>query len=92
MLQNAYLLAKIGADTAESEQHFAEILPIGRGGLPGGLRRPAGDQAVRTKKKGNARRPLSHVFPDVCADQVRQGNACLRWRLPYECHVCFIRW
>ena len=30
MLQNAYLLAKIGADTAENEQHFAEIVPIGR--------------------------------------------------------------
>ena len=27
MLQNAYILAKIGADTAENEQHFAEILP-----------------------------------------------------------------
>ena len=27
MLQNAYLLAKIGADTADNEQHFAEILP-----------------------------------------------------------------
>ena len=26
MLQNAYLLAKIGADTAKNEQHFAEIL------------------------------------------------------------------
>ena len=25
-----YLLAKIGADTAENEHHFAEILPIGR--------------------------------------------------------------
>ena len=25
-----YLLAKIGAETAENEQHFAEILPIGR--------------------------------------------------------------
>ena len=32
MLKNAYLLAKIGADTAENEQHFAEILPIGRRG------------------------------------------------------------
>ena len=30
MLQNAYLVAKIGADKAENEQHFAEILPIGR--------------------------------------------------------------
>ena len=27
MLQNAYLLAKIGADTAENEQHFAENVP-----------------------------------------------------------------
>ena len=27
MLQNAYLVAKIGADTAENEQHSAEILP-----------------------------------------------------------------
>ena len=27
MLQNACLLAKIGADTAENEQHFAESLP-----------------------------------------------------------------
>ena len=30
MLQNAYFLAKIGADTAENEQQFAEILPIDR--------------------------------------------------------------
>ena len=27
MLQNTYSLAKIGADTDENEQHFAEILP-----------------------------------------------------------------
>ena len=27
MLQNAYFVAKIGADTAENEQHSAEILP-----------------------------------------------------------------
>ena len=45
MLQNAYFLAKIGADTAENEQHFAEILPkignyggagFGAGGEAGG--------------------------------------------------------
>ena len=30
MLKNAYLLAKIGAHTAENEQHLAEVLPIGR--------------------------------------------------------------
>ena len=29
MLQNAYLLAKIGADTAENERNFAEILQKG---------------------------------------------------------------
>ena len=28
MLKNAYLLAKIGADTAENEQHFAEMFGI----------------------------------------------------------------
>ena len=33
MLQNAYLLAKIGADTAENERDFAEILPK-TGNLP----------------------------------------------------------
>ena len=27
MLKNAYLLAKIGADTAEDERNFAEDLP-----------------------------------------------------------------
>ena len=32
MLQYAYFLAKIGADIAENEQHFADILPIGRRG------------------------------------------------------------
>ena len=30
MLQSAYLIAKISADTAENELNFAEILPIGR--------------------------------------------------------------
>ena len=34
MLQNAYLLAKIGADTAENEQHFAEILPTDGAAVP----------------------------------------------------------
>ena len=34
MRQNAYLLAKIGADTAENEQHFAEILPKTGNELP----------------------------------------------------------
>ena len=39
MLQNACFLAKIGADAAENEQHFAEILPtdavVRRAAAPG---------------------------------------------------------
>ena len=44
MLQNAYFLAKIGADTAENEQHFAEILPTDALWL-------AGRQAVREMQR-----------------------------------------
>ena len=34
MLKNAYFLAKIGADTAENERNFAEILaPVPLGGV-----------------------------------------------------------
>ena len=35
MLENAYLLAKIGADTAENERNFAEKLPK-KGNYPTG--------------------------------------------------------
>ena len=49
MLQNAYFLAKIGADTAENEQHFAEILPIGR--------RVADRCPGRRRGPGTGRRP-----------------------------------
>ena len=45
MLQNAHLLAKIGADTAENERNFAENLPkIGNyptGPLPVGYKQVA---------------------------------------------------
>ena len=58
MLQNAYLLAKIGADTAENEQHFAEILPIGRRvadrSHAAGLVRPP-EQPARHPRGGGAR-------------------------------------
>ena len=45
MLKGAYLLAKIGADPAENEQHLAEILTtFRRDGMnqDGGAERPAG--------------------------------------------------
>ena len=63
MLQNAYFLAKIGADTAENEQHFAEILPIGRRRPPGLLRaeprrghqhRAERDAAIRGRATGES--------------------------------------
>ena len=42
MLQNAYFLAKIGADTAENEQHLAEILRRVPEGAADGHRDPGG--------------------------------------------------
>ena len=53
MLQNAYFLAKIGADTAENEQHFAEILPR-TGNYPTG---PPGPQRVRWAAAAPSTRP-----------------------------------
>ena len=74
MLSNAYLLAKIGADTAENEQHFAENMPIGRrvadrgrGGpasrgeardAPGRLRRGL----VRRAERGAGRRLINSII------------------------------
>ena len=63
MLQNAYFLAKIGADTAENEQHFAEILPK-IGNYPTGS--PRRGAAVlgggRTSRRGKP--PLAAVLPN----------------------------
>ena len=64
MLQNAYLLAKIGADTAENDRKFAENLPkIGNyttGPLParGGQGRRGGARAGggRAGRGGRGRR------------------------------------
>ena len=55
MLQNAYFLGKIGADTAENEQHFAEILPK-LGGVPN--RCPAPKEG-RGAPRGRDRGPLA---------------------------------
>ena len=59
MLQNAYFLAKIGADTAENEQHFAEILPtdalwlwLSLCGLRVQLARPLPRPAIEAQKAG----------------------------------------
>ena len=68
MLQNAYFLAKIGADTAENEQHFAEILPKTRnyptGPVPSSDARRAGGR--RHEPEGLApRRGVHRAGPSV---------------------------
>ena len=74
MLQNAYLIAKIGADTAENEHHFAEILPIGRRvaeGEAGGPRRGerAGQPALEPCDPSHgyaARRCSRYLLDRIC--------------------------
>ena len=65
MLKNAYLLAKIGADTAENERKFAKISPK-KWQLP-------------YQKNGNllqlARSPLQEA---LCIEQMEQQNPVLR--------------
>ena len=61
MLQNAYLLAKIGANTAENEQHFAEFCQK--------LSKPEGDRfkrvADRLALRAVARRALRRRADDL---------------------------
>ena len=51
MLQNAYFLAKIGADTAENERHFAESLPK-IGNYPTGPPRVPGPRPRAERSRG----------------------------------------
>ena len=61
MLQNAYFLAKIGADTAENEQHFAEILPTDAALLP----RQAEFGRVRGEVQGELRFARARTAADL---------------------------
>ena len=77
MLQNAYFLAKIGADTAENEQHFAKILPKTGNyptGPPGRRSGPLnrcsdvgsiGGEAAKEKSDAARRRPGSAEDPNA---------------------------
>ena len=62
MLTNAYFLAKIGADTAENEQHLAEILPIGR--APVGLALERAELAEPPEELEVERDALLHPAPE----------------------------
>ena len=71
MRQNADLLAKIGADTAENEQHFAAILPIGRRVADHGPARSYGMhrgplEAHRGASGRAPRRPDEATSPQTC--------------------------
>ena len=90
MLQNAYLLAKIGADTAENEQHFAEISSAWTDRRPGRglplLFRHAGDTGSRLRHLAKSCRIFSRIFaeneprPVFCIDQ---GSRDLIWERFY---------
>ena len=60
MLQNAYLLAKIGADTAENDRNFAEILPKIRN-YPSSY--PSRSAAWAPRPWGAASRPTARPEP-----------------------------
>ena len=68
MLQNAYFLAKIGADTAENEQHFAEILPE-TGNYPTGPRH----QDSRVRNASVAHQPVG-MLPELTAFVVKNNR------------------
>ena len=55
MLQNAYFLAKIGVDTAENEQHFAELGRKRRGSAASAGRAKRSAAKARIADAGGAR-------------------------------------
>ena len=65
MLQNAYFLAKIGADTAENERKFAEILPKNGNYPTGPLRGPPRaleDDLARRRRGGTRLRGIEFIL------------------------------
>ena len=94
MLQYAYLLAKIGADTAENERHFAENLPknwqlpygsCGRVGA-GGHARPARPGPLCALGKACARAPGTFGRPRPGLPQL--GNSAN----PSQLELLSVRW
>ena len=82
MLQNAYFLAKIGADTAENERNFAEILPK-IGNYPTGLPKKE-DLAVAA---GDAQGSASRGAERPCSGRDAQLRALRRGHRPGACSV-----
>ena len=74
MLQNAYFLAKIGADTAENEQHFAEILPKIGNYPTGPLRAGRGAHRGLRGRRGLPLGRLGAAGPNGGADRLGRGT------------------
>ena len=94
MLQNAYFLAKkkkkIGADTAENEQHFAENLPK-FGNYPTAQVSEAGE----VMKRRRAARRVGHDTSEVSFGHVptRRGGGSLKTKdrpILFQQTVCTI--
>ena len=90
MLQNAYFVAKIGADTAENEQHFAEIcqklattLRVRRTGPRTSLARSARLRSASLSGALSAARftAFQGFFRSVLHGEGKQAN-------PQTCEVC----
>ena len=90
MLQNAYLLAKIGADTAENEQHFAEILPtdfaaVVYGRIGGRRRRRVRGRTVRPAEDDAAVELARETpFTSSAVDRVQRSAQVLKNALLIE--------
>ena len=72
MLKNAYLLAKIGADTAENERHFAENLPK--------ISKLANARASRPKKPTSPTRLAPGTRRSPARRTTGEGEAVVRAR------------
>ena len=77
MLKNAYLRTKIGADTAENEQHFAKILPIVP--RPGAQDRAGDGPQYEGAARGGARRPEAQ-HPSAGGHR-GPGNGQQNWKI-----------
>ena len=75
MLQNAYLLAKIGADTAENERKFSENLPKIGNDPPGPAAQPVPHRAPIPVESWSQRPPSRHKEPPkvTCLLQIFGG-------------------
>ena len=62
MLQNAYFLAKIGADTAENEQHFVRRRAAPRAGPRGA---PGREPRPPRRARGGERGARARALPEL---------------------------